>query len=569
MHLKISDSLKLPSEALTETFAVLGKRGSGKTNFAVVLVEELVGAGLPVVVIDPVGVWFGLRSSADGKSAGLGVTILGGEHGDVPLEEGAGAVIADFVIEAQQPCVIDLSLLRKGQQVRFMTDFAERLYHAKATHREALHVVVDEADAFAPQRPQPNEARMLGAFEDLVRRGRSRGLGLTLITQRPASLNKNVLSQAEVLVVFQMMGKHDRDAIDGWVKMNGDEEKRVDLMKTMASLPTGTAWFWSPSWLDVFQKVPVRRRWTFDSSATPKAGAKRIEPKVLAPVDLEALRGRIASTIERAKADDPKALRTRIKELEAAKSVERVEVPIIYEPVMVAIAETLHEIDRIRDALAAQRRVLVEALAQSEVDGAKVREKVKERVVLGMQISASKPLRIERSPAPTANGTPPATNGSVKLRAGERRILEVLARHHPTKLTRSQLGALTGIAGSGTTMGTYRGVLARHGLIDVAGELVGLTAAGLSTVGTTKRKPMTRAEIVAVWKSALRAGERNMLDAVLSSGGEITRDELGTIVDIDPHGTTFGTYLGVLKRNDLVLVQGAKVRLGTALAEAS
>lgn len=129
-----------------------------------------------------------------------------------------------------------------------------------------------------------------------MRRGRSRGLGLTLISQRPASLNKNVLSQAEVLVVFQMIGKHDRDAIVGWVKMNGDEEKRADLMKTMASLPVGTAWFWSPSWLDVFQKVPVRRRWTFDSSATTKAGAKRVTPKVLAPVDLEVLRGRISDS---------------------------------------------------------------------------------------------------------------------------------------------------------------------------------------------------------------------------------------------------------------------------------
>ena len=89
-QLMLAENLTLPIEAVTETFAILGKRGKGKTNTAVVLVEELIGAGLPTVVIDPTGVWWGLRSSADGKRAGLPVVIFGGEHGDLPLEVTAG-----------------------------------------------------------------------------------------------------------------------------------------------------------------------------------------------------------------------------------------------------------------------------------------------------------------------------------------------------------------------------------------------------------------------------------------------------------------------------------------------
>ena len=65
--LRISDDLSLPLEAVTETFAIFGKRGKGKTNAAVVLVEELFRAGLPVVVLDPIGVWYGLKASADGS----------------------------------------------------------------------------------------------------------------------------------------------------------------------------------------------------------------------------------------------------------------------------------------------------------------------------------------------------------------------------------------------------------------------------------------------------------------------------------------------------------------------
>ncbi len=52
-----------------------------------------------------------------------------------------------------------------------MTDFAERLYHR---NRDPLHLVLDEADTFAPQRTDPGGQRLLGAIEDLVRRGRAR-----------------------------------------------------------------------------------------------------------------------------------------------------------------------------------------------------------------------------------------------------------------------------------------------------------------------------------------------------------------------------------------------------------
>jgi len=47
-------------------------------------------------------------------------------------------------------------------------DFAETLYHR---NRLPLHLVLDEADAFAPQRPMHGQERMLGALQDLVRRG--------------------------------------------------------------------------------------------------------------------------------------------------------------------------------------------------------------------------------------------------------------------------------------------------------------------------------------------------------------------------------------------------------------
>ena len=74
-------------------------RGSGKTTTGVVLTEEMVKPGLPVVVFDPVGVWWGLRASADGKGIGLPVLIAGGYQGDVPLAAEAGDALARLVVE--------------------------------------------------------------------------------------------------------------------------------------------------------------------------------------------------------------------------------------------------------------------------------------------------------------------------------------------------------------------------------------------------------------------------------------------------------------------------------------
>src|ERR1700704_732376 len=80
-------------------------------------------AVLQVVVADPVGVTWGLRASANGKQPGLPIVVLG-EHGDLPLDVAGGQLIADLVVDERLSAVLDLSRFRKGEQVRFMTDFS-------------------------------------------------------------------------------------------------------------------------------------------------------------------------------------------------------------------------------------------------------------------------------------------------------------------------------------------------------------------------------------------------------------------------------------------------------------
>lgn len=332
-ELPIGPGFALPVEAVTQTFAILAKRGAGKTYTASRMAEEMASRGVPFVVVDPVGVWWGLRVSADGKGAGVPVYILGGEHADLPLSPATGAVVAEAIAGPGMPhnagVVLDVSLMRKGEMVEFCIAFFETLYRK---NRRALHVFLDEADAFAPQRPAPGHAmRLLGAVDDVVRRGRARGLGITLITQRAAVLSKDVLTQVEVLVTLRTIGPQDRKAIETWVDAHGDEKEKRELLGSLASLEIGEAWVWSPAWLKLFCRVKIGKRSTFDSSATPKYRSGEIvrsaTPALPGSVglSLEDLGAELKAAAETAAASDPKKLAAELKAMQAVLKASQAE----------------------------------------------------------------------------------------------------------------------------------------------------------------------------------------------------------------------------------------------------
>lgn len=363
--IKLANDVSFPLDIVTQTIAILAKRRVGKSYTMRRLVEQLFRANLQVVIVDPKGDQWGIRSSADGKKPGFPVVILGGEHADAPLEANAGEVVANLVVKDRVSVLLDISLFRKHEVATFMTGFLENLYRLKAQeqYRTPLMLVIDEADAVAPQKPQRGEERMLGAAEDIVRRGGQRGIGCTLVTQRSAVLNKNVLTQAQMLIVLRTIAPQDLAAMNSWIDVHGEAEQRKILMESLPSLPIGDAWFWSPGWPTengIFTRAHVFPIETFDSGATPKVGEKPIVPKNLADVDLDALKAQMAATIEKAKAENPAALRKRIAELEKHKcpvvnqnpvKVERIEIPAIGQRALKRLFESEGKMRKlIRDA---------------------------------------------------------------------------------------------------------------------------------------------------------------------------------------------------------------------------
>src|SRR4051812_43840864 len=104
--LKLASNLSLPLDVVTHTIAILAKRRAGKSYTMRRLAEQLVKASQQVVIVDPKGDQWGIRSAADGKAPGLPLVIIGGERDDVPLDVGAGELVAKLVVEERVSAVL-------------------------------------------------------------------------------------------------------------------------------------------------------------------------------------------------------------------------------------------------------------------------------------------------------------------------------------------------------------------------------------------------------------------------------------------------------------------------------
>ena len=245
-----------------------------------------------VVVVDPTGVWApGLRSTAGGEPSPYPVLTIGGNYADLPLtDEACQGTQAAAVVDRVRPhsVILDVSNMTVARQHEFVADFGEGLF--ATTRRSPLLLVVDEADEFAPQvlSTSAHQKRSLEVLDRIIRRGRTKGLGSVLITQRAAVLNKNVLSQVDTLFLLCMLAPSDLESVSDWLRHVVPAEQRVECLGQLPSLQPGEAFYLRAGSRTQFRKFVVRKRDTFDSSYTPTYDVERVSP-VLARVPEEVL----------------------------------------------------------------------------------------------------------------------------------------------------------------------------------------------------------------------------------------------------------------------------------------
>jgi hypothetical protein len=547
--------------SITQTFGILAVRGAGKTNAGRVMAEQMFDLKLPFVAVDPVGSWYGLRASRDGKTPGLPIPIFGGRHGDIPLDVGSGAMLADLIVEKRLSCVLDLSAFdSEASKKRFLLGFAQRLY---LKNEDPLHLFLEEADDYIPQRPFRDEAQLLRAWENIVRRGRARGLGMTMITQRSAKINKDVLTQVETLIALRTTSPQDIAVVEAWVKYHAAKE---EIIKSLSGLDNGEAWVWSPHFLkDTFRmRFPLSR--TFDSGATPKnakAGERRA-PATMADIDLGELQKRMEATIVKAKAEDPRELQREVARLRGELAKARVADP----PPDQSVVERAME-----RAVVAVRTQMCQRISKSFGPLTKLVREFAERACASIPRDEDwnylewKPVRLildqkmpattpdaekfpQREPVSAIRSINVSAAGNSDVTPSMRKLLIVLAQN-PEGMRLDRLAILAGYTVNGH-FNNMVGKLRSAGLITAAGVApIEITEGGRQALGRFDPLP-TGVDLRRYWLSRIGQSKARVLGALFNNYPDaLSMEQLATAAGYTINGH-FNNMLGSLRTMGLI-----------------
>lgn len=293
---------------------VAGESGSGKSNTASVVAEELLEAGYPLLVVDVDGEYYGLKEEYELLHVGAD------EECDVQVGPEHAERMVTLALERRLPVVLDVSgYLDEDVVDDLLYETLRELLDSGRASGTPLLVIVEEIHEFLPADDDVGETGDL--LLELASRGRESGLGLLGVSRRPATVETDVLAGANWLVWHRLARDDDAD-VAGRTLPRSYVDDAVDLDDGQA--------FLQRDWTDVaVRTVQFRRKRTFDAGATPgldDADRPTLEPvsddavESLRSVDGRARRGsdRVAELERRLQRRDE-----RIAELEAELAVAR------------------------------------------------------------------------------------------------------------------------------------------------------------------------------------------------------------------------------------------------------
>lgn len=425
LHIDRDKTLTIAIEQLLgECVAVLGIRGSGKSNTAAVLAEELLGAGLPLGIVDIAGEYWGLKERYQVLVAGRSA------HVDVEIAATGGAALAEFSLQHSVPVILDLSEFRKAERFTVLEGFFERLWDLAGELRRPYQIVLEEAHNFIPQSGTTPVNELL---VQIAAEGRKRGLGIVMVGQRSSRIDKNVLTQAGIMLLHRVRHPSDIGVYQDLVP-----KERAWVKQTAVGLQTGQAVVLHGETVSV---TSIRERHTFHAGYTP--GMDDVVTPDLQTIDadmLASLQSALDSSPTDARDPEKDALRSQVTDLSA-----RIETLTHEKEALGAqVAEQAAEIARLKSQveMLSQLRVQVEpvqprAVATMDVGAIQAEQIVTATGAKGDSGKPHPPVQPAPVPPPRAaepHRSPVATQRAIKKQ--ERRFDTLLkdvraqAKHH-------------------------------------------------------------------------------------------------------------------------------------------
>ncbi|WP_276261016.1 ATP-binding protein [Haloglomus litoreum] len=240
-------------ELMTGRGFVTGKSGGGKSNTASVVIEKLLDRGLPVMIVDIDGEYYGLKEEYEILHVGAD------EECDLVVNEEHAGKLAELALEQNVPIILDVSSFLDESDARdLLTAVARNLFAKEKKLKQPFLLVVEEVHEYIPEGGGLDECgRML---IKAAKRGRKHGLGVVGVSQRPADVKKDFITQCDWLVWHRLTWENDTKVVS---RILGRE-----YADAIEGMDDGEA-FVLTDWSERVRRVQFDRKETFDAGATP------------------------------------------------------------------------------------------------------------------------------------------------------------------------------------------------------------------------------------------------------------------------------------------------------------
>jgi intein/homing endonuclease len=223
------------------------------SNTASVVAEKLLDRGFGLLLVDIEGEYYGLKEEYEILHAGAD------EECDIQVSEEHAGKLASLALEQNVPIILDLSGFLHEQDARdLLMAVARQLFAKEKKVKQPFLMVVEEIHEYVPEGGGMDECgRML---VKVAKRGRKHGLGVAGISQRPADVKKDFITQCDWLVWHRLTWQNDTRVV-----------KRVlgsDYADAIEDMDDGEG-FLMTDWGEDIRKVQFHRKETFDAGATP------------------------------------------------------------------------------------------------------------------------------------------------------------------------------------------------------------------------------------------------------------------------------------------------------------